>query len=153
MKTVFTVTVSKIPTEIILANTTFDLKVRDFVPIGAILNPTVAGALTYKSSNTTVTTVKDGIIFAEGKGQATITVSFAGNNKYAAAENKTITVNVELNDASVTVDNDTADLYVDETHKINATKHPADAPLLNIAYTTNNNSAKYQPKLTLQMIL
>ena len=137
--TTVTVTVSKIPTTITIVNDTFDLKVLNFTPAGATLNPPEAGNLVYNSNNTNVATVKDGIIFAEGKGQATITVSFAGNNKYAAAENKTITVNVELNDASVTVDNDTADLYVDETHKINATKHPADT-LLNIAYTSNNNS-------------
>ena len=60
------------------------------------------------------------LIYGDAKGQTTITVSFAGNNKYAAAENKTITVNVELNDASVSVDNDTLDLKVDDKYAINA---------------------------------
>ena len=57
-----------------------------------------------------------------------------------AAENRTITVNVSLNDASVSVDKATLDLKVGDTHAINATTVPAVAILLNITYTSSNVS-------------
>ncbi|MDO5860433.1 Ig-like domain repeat protein, partial [Methanobrevibacter sp.] len=78
------------------------------------------------------------IAYCNGKGQANITVSFEGNDKYAAV-NKTISVTVSLNNANVTVDKDTLDLKVDETYAINATKHP-DTILLDITYTSSNSS-------------
>jgi uncharacterized protein YjdB/nitrogen fixation protein FixH len=103
------------------------------------LTPAGAGNVTFTSSNDAVVSVDgQGNVVACGKGQAVITVSFAGDNKYAA-ENKTITVDVRLNDASVTVDSDTLDLKVDETYAINATKHP-DTILLDITYTSSNSS-------------
>ena len=106
---------------------------------GATLNPAEAGALVYTSSNTTVARVSNGVIYGDAKGQATITVSFAGNNKYAAAENKTITVNVSLNDASVTVDKDTVNLYVDGKHTINATAVPSFL-INNVTYKSSDES-------------
>ena len=137
--TTVTVTVSKIPTEINIANATLNLKVLNQILAGATLNPAEAGALVYTSSNTTVARVSNGVIYGDAKGQATITVSFAGNNKYAAAENKTITVNVSLNDASVTVDKDTVNLYVEGTHTINATTVPSFL-INNVTYKSSDES-------------
>ena len=122
--TTLTVTVSKIPTEITIENTTIDMKVSEIIPSGATLTPSDAGSLSYISSNSSVAYVLYGKIIAIAKGTAKITVYFEGNHKYAAAENKTITVNVELNDASVSVDNDTLDLKVDDKYAINATTEP-----------------------------
>ena len=86
------------------------------------LTPAGAGNLTFTSSDGDLVFVEDNVtIVANSQGQAIITVSFAGNENYTAAENKTITVNVALNDASVSVDNDTLNLKVDETSAINAT--------------------------------
>jgi plastocyanin len=104
------------------------------------LNPAEAGNLTYNSSNSSVAMAIGGILIPIGEGQANITVSFAGNDKYAAAENKTITVNVSLNDATVSVDNDTLDLFVGDTCAINATTVPPIEKLLNITYTSSDES-------------
>ncbi len=133
------ITVNKAHTEILIVNETIDLKVGDET-IVATLTPADAGNVTFTSSNVSVVDFDDeGNVIAQGKGQAIITVSFAGNNNYAPAENKTITVTVSLNDASVTVDKDALDLKIYETYAINATKHP-DTILLDITYTSSNSS-------------
>ena len=133
------ITVNKAHTEILIVNETLDLKVGDET-IVATLTPADAGNVTFTSSNVSVVDFDDeGNVIAQGKGQAIITVSFAGNNNYAAAENRTVTIDVNLNDASVTVDKDALDLKIYETYAINATKHP-DTILLDIAYTSSNSS-------------
>ncbi|WP_410320317.1 Ig-like domain-containing protein [Methanobrevibacter sp.] len=135
-----TVTVSKIPTEITVDTTPLDLFVGDEIVIVANLTPAGAGNVTFTSSDYDVVDFDfEGNVIAQGKGQAIITVSFAGDDKYAAAENKTIIINVSLDNASVTVDNNTLDLKVGETSAINATKHP-DTIMLDITYTSSNNS-------------
>ena len=134
------VTVSKMPTEIIINVTSLDLFVGDEIVIVANLTPADAGNVTFTSSNESVVEFDDqGIVIAQGKGQAIITVSFAGNNNYAAAENRTVTVTVNLDEASVAVDKNTLDLKVGETYAINATKHP-DTILLDVTYTSSNSS-------------
>ena len=134
------ITVNKLSTEIILANETLDLKVGDEVTDLANLTPAGAGNLTFTSSNEDLVFVEDNVtIVANSQGQAIITVSFVGNENYTAAENKTITVNVALNDASVSVENDTLNLKADETCAINATIKP-DTIMLKIKYTSSNES-------------
>ena len=96
------ITVNKADTEITLTNETLYLKAGDVVGDLAKLTPADAGNLTYASGNESVTIIKDGKIMAVGAGQAIITVSFAGNNNYATAENKTILVNVEPADLNLT---------------------------------------------------
>ena len=133
-----TVTVSKMATEITLANETIELKAYKSIGDLATLNPADAGNLTYTSSDEDVVLVsEDGIIFARIKGTATVTVSFAGDDNYKAAESKNITVSVTLNDASVSVENDTIDLNVDDTCIINATSNPS---FLTVYYTSSNES-------------
>uniref|UniRef100_UPI0025F4E92C Ig-like domain-containing protein n=1 Tax=uncultured Methanobrevibacter sp. TaxID=253161 RepID=UPI0025F4E92C len=122
--TTVTVTVSKVPTEINITNETVDLKANGEVPTGATLTPADAGNLTYTSSNSGVAIVENGKIKGIRQGEANITVSFAGDDKYIAAENKTIAVSVSLADACVTVNNDTLDLKVGDTFVINATTSP-----------------------------
>ena len=122
--TTVTVTVSKVPTEINITNETVDLKANGEVPTGATLTPADAGNLTYTSSNSSVAVVENGKIKGIRQGEANITVSFAGDDKYIAAENKTIAVSVSLADARVTVNNDTLDLKVGDTFVINATTSP-----------------------------
>ena len=135
--TEITVSVSKIPTEITLTNETLDLKVNEIVYGLANLTPADAGNLTFISSDEDIVFVADGVILARGKGNATVTVSFAGNDKYAAALNRTIRVNVSLNDASVSVENDTLELKVDERYDLNATAVPS---FLNVEYVSGNES-------------
>ena len=96
------VTVSKIATEINLNQSAINLNVLDTQNANATLKPIEAGSLSYKSSDEKVVKVdENGLITAVGKGNANITVYFNGNEKYAAAENKTISVSVELDEASV----------------------------------------------------
>ena len=109
-----TVTVSKVPVEIVVENSTVDLEVNDQIDAGASLTPEEAGNLTFSSSDDSVAKVEDNQIIALSNGTAVITVSFAGDRRYAAAENKTITVNVSLKDAAVSVENDTLNLYIDD---------------------------------------
>ena len=133
-----TVTVSKIPTEISLTNETIDLKVYGTADGLANLTPADAGKLTYTSDDESIVLVDEaGLIFARGKGTATVTVSFAGNDKYATAENRTITVNVSLMDASVSVENNTLDLHIGDKFDLNATTVPDE---LEIQYNSSDES-------------
>jgi parallel beta-helix repeat protein len=119
-----TFTINLIGTEIVVVNETLDLYTLDYVEDVASLNPADAGDLIFVSSDDNVVSIMYGAIIANGTGTATVTVSFAGNDKYAVAESKTITVNVRLKDASVSVENDTLDLNVDDRYSINATTIP-----------------------------
>ena len=132
----FTLTVKKIPTEISVENSTVDLKVNDEIDAGASLTPTDAGNVSYTSSNSSVAVVENGKIKALAEGNATITVSFAGDYKYAAAENKTIAVNVSLNDASLSVDNSTLDLFVGDYYTLTVVTVPEG---LNVTFTPDNS--------------
>lgn len=91
---VATVTVCKVPTEINVSEATIELEVNNEISTGATLTPAEAGNLVYTSSNTSVAEVEEGKIIALGVGTATITVSFAGDDTYEAAESKTIEVTV-----------------------------------------------------------
>ncbi|WP_296867215.1 Ig-like domain-containing protein [uncultured Methanobrevibacter sp.] len=133
-----TITVSKIPTEINITNETVELKALKNISGLATLNPKWAGNLTYTSSDENIVVASDdGIIYARIKGTAIVTVSFAGDDKYKAAESKNITVTVTLNDARVSVENDTLDLFVDDTCMINATANPQS---LTVNYTSSDES-------------
>ena len=140
-----TVKVSKVPTAISLNEPPFgyNFNVLDEVNTGATLK---AGAsltpvtdenitLTYTSSNSNVAKVEGGNIICLAAGTAIITVSFAGNDKYAAAE-KTISVTVSLYDASVSVDNNAFDLLVGESQAIAATTTPVG---LDVTYTADGS--------------
>ena len=133
--TIVTVSVSKIGTEIYVANETVDLKVNGEVPTGVTLTPADAGNVTYTISNSSVVKVENGKIIGLKVGNATITVSFAENIKYLAAENKTINVTVRLNDVSVSLNNDTLDLFVDDVFTIVATTVPGG---LNVTYVQDD---------------
>lgn len=116
--------VDKIATVITVAEPILNLDVNDEISSGATLTPAEAGSLTYSSDKESVAVVVDGVIKAVGEGTATITVSFAGNGKYAAAESKTITVNVSLITTSVSVNQDNLDLFVDDEFTLVATTTP-----------------------------
>ena len=112
----------KIPTEINVTESTIALNAGGEADVGATLTPADAGNLTYTSNNTNVVVVENGKIKCIKKGNATITVSFAGDERYATAENKTISVIVNLNDASVKAED--MELKVGESGVINYTTAP-----------------------------
>jgi len=71
------------------------LEIGDNSSIVATLTPADAGNVTFTSSNSSVVAVDaKSNVKAVGVGKANITVSFAGDDKYAAAENKTVEVTV-----------------------------------------------------------
>ena len=113
----------KFPTSINIAKDSINLTVLNSAAVGATLTPGEAGNLTYASSNSSVAVVVNDAILAVGKGTAVITVSFAGNEYYAASS-KNITVNVSLNDASVSVNNKTVNLFVDDKFTIVPVTYP-----------------------------
>ena len=126
----------RIPTAINVTNSTLELKVLDEVDSGASLTPADAGNLTYSSSNPSVVVVENGKIKAVSEGNATITVSFAGNLNYKPAENRTITLTVTLKDASVNVTKTYYELFIGENDTIVATAVPED---LKVNFTTDDN--------------
>ena len=119
------ITVNKAPTEITISNETFDLKVNDAVSDFASLTPGDVGNLTYTVSNSSVVKVENGKIVALAEGSAIVTVSFAGDDNYATADNKTIDVTVSLNDASVSVNNSTLNLLVGDMFAVVAITVPS----------------------------
>ena len=134
--TIVTVTVTKVPTEIKVTNTTLNLEVNDEISTGATLSPDDAGNLTYNLSNDGIVKIEDGKIIALKEGNVTITLSFKGNNKYLTAENKTINVTVSLKNARVSVNNNTLDLFVDNTFTIVANTTPKG---LKVTYKPDNS--------------
>ena len=133
---IVTITVNKMPTEIVIANDTLNVSMIDLISTGASLTPADAGNLTYTSSNSSIVVVENGKIKPLSVGTAVITVSFEGNADYAAAKSKTITVNVSLCNASVSVVNSTLDLYVGNTFAIVAVTTPAG---LNVTYVPDDS--------------
>ena len=119
-----TVKVSKIPTEITLTNESLDLMYNDIAGNLANLTPAGAGNLTFVSDNEDVVAVEDGYVIAVGAGKANVTVSFAGDDKYASAENKTIKVTVTAWDASVNVTKTSYELFIGESDTIVAITVP-----------------------------
>ena len=130
------ITVKKAPTEISIINQTMNLKAKDTVSDFANLTPADAGNLTFVSSNEDVIIVKGGRIVAVGAGKANVTVSFAGNENYTAAENKTVSLTVTALDASVNVTKTRYELIIDETDNIVVTTVPEG---LKVDFTTDDD--------------
>ena len=143
-----TVTVSKISTTITVTYPNLELEVLDQVNSGAVLLPPEAGVLTYTSDKPAVAIVESSKIKALSEGTAVITVSYAGNNKYAAAESKTITVHVtkDLDENNIMLDIPTGGYVYDGTPKTpTVTVKDGDKTLTkgtdyNVSYSNNVNA-------------
>ncbi len=130
------ISVNKLFTEITINNETLYLKVNDEFAVLANLTPSGAGNPIYSSNDENVVKVSDeGLITAVGKGTAAVTVSFAGNDNYTAAQNKTLRVTVSLNDTSVSVLKDNVSIVIDEVYEIDAVVVPED---LTVSYESSN---------------
>ena len=132
------VTVKRIDTNITVVNATVNLFVKESIDSGVTLKPTNAGNLTYTTNDTSVAIVENGQIIAVGEGTAVITVSFKGDDVYAPAENRTITVNVKRITTNITIENNNVELFVKESINSGATLKPQEAG--NLTYTTNDTS-------------
>jgi len=116
-----------------------EINVFDESSIIASLNYPQAGTLTYTSSDENVVTVdEDGMITAIGGGKANITVSYAGNYKYAPA--KDVIISVVVNKlVSLIIVQDAISVYVDNSKSLNAYME-IDRPL---RYVSNNESVAF----------
>ena len=132
-----TVTVYKIATTINIDSPSVIIYAGQNQTTGASLYPSEAGELTYQSRDESIAIVENGLIIAKCEGNVIIEVSFAGNSRYAEAENKTIEVSVNLNNASVNVNNNTLDLEVEDNFTIIATTTPDG---LNVNFTSSDDS-------------
>ena len=128
----------KIPTQIDVEVPPADVKfyVGDELSSGATLTPADAGSLTITSSDETVAIIWEGNIIAVGAGTTTITVSFAGDDTYAAAESKSYELTFNLNEASVSVDKATLDLEVGDSYVLAPTTTPDG---LDVTYIPDNS--------------
>ena len=114
---------SDIPTSIEV-NNTFDLFVDDVVDMGAILNPSNAGKLNYTSSNPNVVSVdENGKITAIKTGQATITISYEGNNVFLG-NSTNVTVNVSRIPTSIEANDSITVNLTEETDLSYVFSHP-----------------------------
>ncbi|WP_292884718.1 Ig-like domain-containing protein [Methanobrevibacter sp. UBA212] len=136
-RTTLKVTVKKIPTAINVEELQLAIDVNDNQLINARLNHTGASGLTYTSSNPEVVAVDgDGRITALIGGQANITISYAGDDKFVAAED--VIVNVISNKLPTVIEvNDTFSLKVDDTVPIGASINHNGSQL---KYTISNSS-------------
>ncbi|WP_296887963.1 Ig-like domain-containing protein [uncultured Methanobrevibacter sp.] len=126
--------VKKLTTEI-TTNTTMDLFVDAESKINYTIKPADAvGNIVFSSNNTNIIMVDStGNLKAKSKGSATITVHFSGSENYTPS-NATITVTVNLNNASVTAENMT--LNVGENDTIKYTTNPEG---LNVTFMSDNS--------------
>ena len=136
---VVAVSVSKIDTSIDVDEDSLELFVGDDGSIVAELDPEDAGDVTFTSSDESVVTVdEDGSVVAVGEGEATITVSFAGDERYNAAENVTVTVTVSKIDTNIDVDEDSLKLFVGDEDSIIAELDPEEAG--NVTFVSSDES-------------
>ena len=110
------VTVKKIPSTITAETKEFTMDVNGNATIGAILNH--EGDLTYKY-NESIIKVENGVISGLIGGKTNITISYAGDNKYEAAEDVNVTVTVNKLPTTITV-NLTNDVDVDASKYLGA---------------------------------
>ena len=93
--TIICVDVHGLPSKIIIENDTLDMVIGDVVDPGVTLMPSDAGNLSFTVSDENIVLVNGyGVVTAVGEGNATVTVSFGGNDKYLPS-NATITVSVK----------------------------------------------------------
>lgn len=131
------VIVKKIPTGIDVINS-IALMINENEILPATLNPAEAGSLTFRSSNQNVVKIdRNGKITAVGVGQANITVTFAGNNKYeSASETVSVSVYSTIINTNISV-NKTIEIYLPDPVNIGAILTPANAG--NLTYVSSNS--------------
>ena len=136
-----TVIVDKIPTEILIQNETLDMVIGDVVDPVVSLMPSDAGNLSFVVSDENVIHVNDyGVVMAVGEGNATVTVSFEGNEVYLPS-NATINVTVSKVPTEISA-NTTESLFVDDEANITYKLTPEDAEG-DVRFMSNDTSVVY----------
>ena len=133
--------IKQAPTEITINNTSIELIIGNGTIIEAVLNPSEAGNLNYSSNDTSVAVVNEnGEITAVGAGTANITVSFEGNNNYAASQNYTV-VTVSKISTKIDLTEDGYAVYVDDIYDNLAVLQDVDGNNITDGYTLDYASS------------
>ena len=132
------VKVTRVPTKIDVGKT-FSLLKDEKENINAHLNPNPTAVLTYLSSNKNVVIIdSEGMVTAVGLGKSIVTISFAGDEKYAPATEE-VEVNVYKDSIPTSINvNKTITLYACDKIDIGAVLNPSNAGRL--IYTSNDTS-------------
>ena len=132
-----TINVNRLPVYMHVDTEDLDLDVGETAKVKANLYPPEAGNPTFTSSNTNVVTVdSNGTVNAVGEGEANITVSYAGTEKYAAVESVIIPVTVSKIETDIIVEDDSLELYVGDEDRLVAMLDPIEAGKL--TYTSSD---------------
>ena len=133
------VVVSRIPTQIHVDVNEITLNLTENTTISAGLNHPQAANLTFASSNSSIVSVdENGLIIAKDVGNATITISYAGNENYTAASDVEVLVTVTTVATEITVTSTEISLNVEDGTNINATLNYPEAG--DLIYSSSNSS-------------
>ncbi|ADC47576.1 adhesin-like protein [Methanobrevibacter ruminantium M1] len=133
------VSVSRIATMIEIEKDTIELKVNEESPIGAILEPDV-GNLTYSISDESIAKVENGKIIALAEGNASLSISFAGDERYigtnASVEIRVNKINTILTETDITT------TYKEEGYLIATLKDSQNNPISGAVLTVDLDGIK-----------
>jgi hypothetical protein len=128
--------------DITLNRSSATMRISDTLTLTALFLPENATnkTVTWSSSNTTVATVNGGMVIAISEGTATVTATAQDGNHITTCN---ITVNLEGVNASipvtsVTLNQTTATLQINETLALTATVLPINATNRNVTWTSSN---------------
>ena len=131
------VTIAKPVTGVSLDESSLSLTKGDTVTLTATVTPSDAydKSVTWKSSNTSVVTVKNGVITAVGGGTATVTVTTVDGGY---TDSCVVTVNSPVTDVTLNKSNIT--LEKGSTEKLTAIVAPTDATNKNVTWKSSNSA-------------
>ncbi len=132
------INVTHVPTTIDVGKT-FSLIVGENQSLNATLNPYASAVLKYSSSDESIVTVDgNGLVTACGEGSAIVTITYAGNYKYAPA-NQTVNITTYRDFIPTKIEvNSTISLFAGNKTDIGAELIPSNAGKLN--YTSNDTT-------------
>lgn len=136
-----TVTAVK-PTKIELSSRTLELMVGAEHPLEVRFTPenAIADDITWNTTDDKVVTVKDGLVKAVAKGDATITVKCNDGELAAACKVKVIEENTVIRPEGIEVTPKSMELKVGDKGTLTATVTPADAEVNDLVWETSDNT-------------
>ena len=136
-----TVTAVK-PTKIELSSRTLELTVGTEHALEVRFTPenAVADDITWNTTDDKVVTVKDGLVKAVAKGDATITVKCSDGELAAACKVKVIEENTVIRPVGIEVTPKSLELKVGDKSTLTATVTPADAEVNDLVWETSDNT-------------
>lgn len=128
-------------TSVTLSQSSISMKEGNTYQLSASVYPTNATNknVNWSSSNTSVATVSNGLVSAKSAGTATITCRAAdGSGKYATCKVSVESATVYV--SSITLNKNSASLYVGETTQLTATVSPSSATNKSVSWTSDDTS-------------